>query len=156
MRNEKAVISSFTVAIVIGSNPVLTTKTLNIKKIKVMEQKDNKYCTVETQFVKAAHQAACQVWKKKLEAKFPDLFNPYSVGDRIMIDSSMGKINYILCSNGGKFINLINLGDGNRWTDQTFEVEDPRNISYSDIKRLIGDYESFSKIEKDAATGVYC
>ena len=62
---------------------VLWDKDLDISNTYAHEDlvyaEDTKDLTVDSEFVMAAYESACSSWKKKIEAKFPDLFpNPYA------------------------------------------------------------------------------
>lgn len=62
---------------------VLWDKDLDISNTYAHEDlvyaEDTKELTVDREFVMAAYESACSSWKKKIEAKFPDLFlNPYA------------------------------------------------------------------------------
>lgn len=80
---------------------------------------------VDEQFVKEAHAAACEGWKKRIEEKFPDAFpRNYRVGDYFkLINAYTGDELYILAlvdrnvKDDTFFMALICLTDGNRYRD---------------------------------------
>ena len=56
-------------------------------KFKIMATK--KTYSVDASFVKEAHKAACDTWKKKIETKFPEVFKSqaFGFGDQFTINT---------------------------------------------------------------------
>lgn len=69
----------------------------------------------------------------------------YCIGDRIMIEEQ----EYMLAQVGADMINLINVTNGNRWSEPT-EVEDVNRITHEELNRLIiQGYTAFKWYKKE-------
>ena len=75
--------------------------------------------TVDTQFILDGHASACSDWKKKIEAKFPELFRKemtYKIGQKF---KRLTGETYMLASTahseGSPTAGLINMDTGNLW-----------------------------------------
>jgi hypothetical protein len=97
---------------------------------------------IDKQFILEAHKAACNEWKRKIETKFPSLFeNTYSIGDRFMINGStyiLGRA--IATENGGSEISLININTGNCFSN-SIKVYDINKVTEMEFKNMVGDWE---------------
>ena len=77
---------------------------------------------VSPAFVLKAHSVACSEWKGKLEREYPGVFKPaqtFKQGDKVQFPASISfsDVGYILANFGNRSMGLINLSDGNRWTN---------------------------------------
>jgi hypothetical protein len=87
------------------------------------------------EFVKEAHKAACDAWRKKIEEKFPELFKTektYPLGTRLMIDMCNGDEEFMLAAINGKAYAFC-VGDGIVWSsDRHMKIVD-RRVSHTEL-----------------------
>ena len=102
--------------------------------------------TLDVDFIKAAHNAACSEWKIKIEKQFPSLFEKsIMVGDRYV---GVFSVYLLACTDSAK-VCLINIKSGGRWSD-AITVKDINNITPDEFKSIIGGdsyVEDFKLIE---------
>lgn len=101
------------------------------------EIKKEKY-EVSVSFIKEAHNAACSEWKRKLEAKFPEVFveeKTYKVGNKF----KLGGETYLLARTGeGMKVVLIELESGNIYT-YSVAVKSQQKITVDEMNALTAD-----------------
>jgi hypothetical protein len=97
--------------------------------------------TIRESFIKEAHAAACEDWKKRIEAEFPGMFVIHRLGDRYKIGDS----EYILACVNYKSIALINLESGNRYTDPIECAYEHNNVPNSAVQ-LASNNDDFIKV----------
>jgi hypothetical protein len=119
------------------------------KKQKVQEE----YYEVDVLFIKAAHNAACSEWKKKIEDKFPDVFPKLS-----SIDLALKKFGRDTVYDLGKKVKMhcshifIPLPNANtEWTMSAFEFAKEfieQNPNSYIVHNAVGPFESLKKSDK--------
>jgi hypothetical protein len=96
---------------------------------------------VSPEFIVKAHKAACSSWKTKLEKMYPSVFGPshssVKMGDKITIDG----VEYMICQIAASELCLINLTNGNRYSDIVVRGERPSNVSISSLIKMLGGKE---------------
>jgi hypothetical protein len=119
----------------------------NGKKMKEIKNEIAKSTKVEVSidFVKAAHEAACSEWKKKIEIEFPNIFEKeYGVGTRVIILTSSGNLEYMLVDVGDNQCTLINTKEGSLWSSPHMKKLKCGKVTHSQLERYIGTFISFS------------
>jgi hypothetical protein len=115
--------------------------------LELVKASDSIELTVEVEFVKRAHAAACREWKAILERKFPQVFGKtYSVGDKFHVTRYGGTKEVFMLSRAGEGnqVALVSLLNGNLWS-KIAEVSDLSKITEEELAAVFG--EDVSKIE---------
>lgn len=104
---------------------------------------------VSKEFILLAYKDACAEWKEKLKDNFPDAFKTrfinVKIGNRFSCSDFTGG-EYILSKIDKQFVVLINLENGNRWSDAV-RVFDACDITELEFNKICGDRpEKFTKI----------
>ena len=106
-----------------------------------MKQTKTTTLAVSPAFIVKAHKAACSSWKTKLEKMYPSVFGPshssVKMGDKITIDG----VEYMICQIAATELCLINLTNGNRYSDNVVRGERPSNVSISSLIVMLGGKE---------------
>jgi len=112
--------------------------------------------SVPAAFVIAGHAQACTGWQTHLETKFPQLFpkaikTEFRIGDKFNITHFEGtKPQYMLCQFENQMVGLINMENGNRWTNP-IKVANPTNITIAELKDIY-DRPSFKDLTFEGKT----
>jgi hypothetical protein len=119
-------------------------KSEKIKEIKNEIASKSPKVEVSIDFVKAAHEAACSEWKKKIEIEFPNIFEKeYEIGTRVILGTSSGNIEYMLVDVGDNQCSLINVKGGTLWNTPHMKGK-LRKVTHSQLEEYIGKSVSFS------------
>lgn len=96
------------------------------KKYVLKEKTGMEKTTVRVEFVKEAHQEACEEWKAKIEAEFPEIFSKfYSIGQRFIRAGE----EYILSRDKELNIIMVNLKSGDIYTSLPIKVKSIHKIT---------------------------
>lgn len=92
--------------------------------------------SVDEDFIKEAHTAACSTWKKKIEKRFPAVFPKkvtYWMGQ--VFEYNEDKELHILAQVSNSAMALVSLRDGNRFRDAE-KVNNVMNITEEEFERI--------------------
>jgi hypothetical protein len=95
---------------------------------------------VSPAFILKAHKVACSSWKTKLEGMYPEVFKlptTFKQGDRVQFPMAIGfsENTYILAGMGGNNMTLINLANGNMWSDAV-KVANSFSVTIDEMQQL--------------------
>jgi len=96
------------------------------------------------EFVREAHKAACDGWKKKIEHELIELFEDektYSIGTRVVIHGVLRNEEFILISIQDKSY-LICIRDGKPWNSENYMNIVHNQVTHSQLKKYV-DISSF-------------
>lgn len=112
--------------------------------LKIVSKKLMKTYEVDEEFIKQAHSAACGDWKRRLEAKFPEVFSKtYRIGDRFL-DVNDDDQEYLLVKVDHNLVSLINLSNGRSYDGRNYTVVSTDNITEKEFDRITsGDSKDF-------------
>ena len=105
---------------------------------------DKELFETSEEFVKEAHKAACNDWKKKIEEQLPEVFEDektFPIGTRLIINLSDGDEEFMIVAIDGKAY-AICVNDGMLWSNSSMNVVNPR-IGLSNKARV-----SLSELQK--------
>lgn len=97
----------------------------------VVDPGSERVFAISESFIKEAHAAACRDCKSKIEAKFPEVFGGYGIGQRFRYHGA----EWILAQVAPSQVALISLEDGNRFREG-FEVAHIFNITSEEFSRI--------------------
>lgn len=106
-------------------------------------------------FIQAAHKAACNDWKDKIEIEFPKLFDTtYKYGDCFKeVGPTCVDHYYLLCQVDNGIINLICLESGNRYSG-SLKVIDGLKITKEEFNQIKGDLDLEKVLKTPAYSGI--
>jgi hypothetical protein len=105
---------------------------------------DKELFETSEEFVKEAHKAACDAWRKKIEEQLPELFEAektFPIGTRLIINLIAGDEEFMIVGIDGKAY-AICVNNGMVWSSSSMNVVNPR-IGLSNKARV-----SLSELQK--------
>jgi hypothetical protein len=96
--------------------------------------------SVSVSFVKQAHAAACNEWKRKIEKEFPGLFEEeFLAGSRIQIEGDVYLLTHV-----GLEAYLSKVENGNVWNSKAMDYS--KNITKRQLDDYIGEKRGWKVI----------
>lgn len=107
---------------------------------KIIANPGQEFLTTSEEFVKEAYDAACEGWKSRITAEFPELFKvekTYPLGTRLMIQLLGGEEEFMIAGIGGKGY-AICIKDGRVWSSlNPMEIVEGR-VSHTEVLSYVG------------------
>jgi hypothetical protein len=105
---------------------------------------DKELFETSEEFVRKAHKAACDSWKKKIEEQLPELFEAektFPIGTRLIIKLITGDEEFMIVAIDKKAY-AICVNDGMLWSNSSMNVVNPRidlsdKVSLSELQKHI-------------------